>query len=112
MVIMDVEPYRGAVRGPQSFRREDFLGRAEKRGSVARRQTEHEIGVLIDDRQFVRDEQQGHALGPLQTPDQGIQTFLAGFIDSGGRLVEQENGGPPHQGEGEEEALELAPGHR
>ena len=54
-------------------------------------QAEHLGRVLIQDRELVRDEEDGESLIVLQTAHQFVQALLPRLIHSGGWLVEQED---------------------
>src|SRR5579859_1253889 len=56
-------------------------------------ETKYLVGVLVDDREIVRDEEDSQPLLPLKSAQQPVDLLLAGLVHTGCRLVQQEDVG-------------------
>src|SRR5215813_4906853 len=104
--LMDVVIHGRPVHLVEDVGREDRPRRPQAR--LAPAQAQHGGRVPVDDGQLVRDEEDREPLLLLEAPRQLVQALLPRLVDAGGRLVEQEDGRVAGEGEGDEQALELA----
>src|SRR6266550_5924747 len=104
-MVMDVKCYRRPVNLVEQLRGQDRSRRAEVCGAST--ETEHIGCVLIDNRELVRNQEYRQMPIGLKALNELIQPLLSGFVDTGGRLVEQQDVRIPHQGKGDEQPLKL-----
>src|SRR5579875_204242 len=74
-------------------------------------QAKHVGRVSVNRRQFMRDEEHGQSLVLLQPMHQFVQALLARLINSGRRLIQQQDRGTPDQGECDQQTVELSARH-
>src|ERR1019366_3183969 len=87
--VMDMEINGGSVQVTQGVGSQHGLRGAE--AWVRATEAEHRVGVMVNDTEVVRDQQNGDVVLLLEPPDGGIENFLAGFVDTCGRFVEEQN---------------------
>jgi hypothetical protein len=108
--MMRVEMHRSAVHLLQSFRRQNLDGRAEIDAPVG--EAEDPGGILEHQTELMRDEEERKAFRALQPANQLVELHFARFIHARGRLIKEQDRGPTHEREGEQQALKLAAGER
>ncbi len=90
----------------------DILGQALRAVVVVQRAIEarHAVAGRDDAAEIVRDDDEGEAEALLEVVEQADEPFLAGLVDAGGGLIEEQEPGFGDQGAGDEDALLLAAG--
>src|SRR5216684_3443637 len=110
IVVMDVESNPRAVEFAKRLGSQNLLRYSEARISSAHAQ--YRRRMLINDAQVVRDQQHGHAALLLEPLNHRVDFLLAGLVDAGGGLVEQQDTRIADKREGHQQPLKLTARHR